>query len=165
METGTIGRTHNASLVKVILFAGLIVGTLDIIAASVQVMIAGREPVQMLKFIASGIFGRQALSGEVEYAIYGLFFHYGIATIWAALFFLIYPRFPILSKHRIMAGIVYAILVKFCMSEIVLPLSNTPPLPFTIKGSIIATLILIAAIGLPLSFLAYRHYIKNSNFR
>lgn len=160
METGTLNRTQNSSLLKAILLAGLIVGTFDIIAATIQILIAGREPVNMLKFIASGIFGRQALQGGAAYAVYGLFFHYCIATIWTTIFFLIYPKIPFLSRHKVLAGIAYGIVVRLGMGEIVLPLSNTPPLPFTVKGTTISTLILIGAIGLPLSFLAHRHYTR-----
>jgi hypothetical protein len=161
METGTLTRTHNRSLIKAILLAGLAVGTLDILAASIQTLIAGREPVGMLKFIASGIFGRAAFSGGTEYAFYGLFFHYCIATIWTIIFFLAYPRIPFLAKHKIIAGVAYGIFVKLGMTLVVLPLSNTPGLPNTVKGSIISTLILIVAIGLPLSFMAHRYYTRN----
>jgi len=134
--------------------ATLIVGTLDILAACVQTLINGRDPIQMLKFIASGIFGTSAFTGGPVYAIYGLFFHYCIAAIWTTLFFLIYPKVGFLSRHKILTGVSYGILVSIVMSGAVLPLSNAPGLAFTIKGAAISSAILIVAIGLPLTFLA-----------
>ena len=158
METN-ISRLHQSGrLLKAIAGAALIVGTLDIMAAAVQTLINGRDPIQMLKFIASGIFGTSAFMGGPAYAIYGLVFHYCIAAIWTTLFFLIYPKFGFLSRHKVLTGVGYGLLVSIAMSRVVLPLSNAPTLPFTVKGAIISTAILIVAIGLPLSFLAGKFY-------
>src|SRR4051812_4660882 len=79
-------------LTKMILLSGLLVGTLDILAAIVQTLLNGRNPLGMLKFIASGYFGTPALTGGFVYAICGLLFHYVIAMGWTVLFFWIYPK-------------------------------------------------------------------------
>lgn len=163
MKTSSSIETKGMNFFKIVLFGGLIVGSLDIIAASVQTLIDGRSPVSMLKFIASGVFGREAFSDDMRYAWYGLFFHYCIATIWTAIFYILYTRLTVLTKNWIVTGIGYGLIVKFGMSQIVLPLSNTPDLPFTVKGAIISSLILIAAIGLPLSFMANKLYKPYSN--
>ncbi len=151
---------NRKSIFMAILTAGLIVGTLDIIAASVQTVMNGREVLDMWKFIASGVFGKAALSGGMIYAFLGLFLHYCIATIWSAIFFLIYPRIDWFNDNRIITGVLFGIFVSLCMSQIVLPLSNTPPLPFRWSGFIKGTLILIGAIGIPLAFLTHRYYRK-----
>lgn len=146
------------SPVGAILIAGLIVGTLDIICACIQTVINGRSPVGMLKFVASGVFGTEILSGSDIYAAWGLFFHFCIAMGWTALFFFLYPRISAMRKNKIVTGVLYGIFIQVMMSQVVLKLANTPPLPFNLKGQLIAAAILVFAIGIPLAFLADRHY-------
>jgi len=155
------GRTQ-PKLIKTILTTGLIAGTLDITAASIQTLIYGRDPVRMYKFIASGVFGAEALAGGAFFAVCGFIFHYCIATGWVAFFFWLYPRVKFLSANRIVAGFVYGGFVWFMMNRVVLPLSNTPPIPFKVMPSLIGLSILIVAIGLPTSFLAARFF-KDQN--
>lgn len=138
--------------------AWLIAGTLDLSAAAIQTLIAGRDPLMMLKFIASGVFGTDAFAGGNGFAMAGALFHYVIALIWTVLFFLLYPRWKFLQKNIWLSGVVYGLLVWLVMNRIVLPLSNTPPIPFTIKGALISSAILILAIGIPLSLMARKYY-------
>ena len=77
-----------AKPLKVIIIAGIIAGTLDIIAACVHYYIVsdGKNPDVVLKFIASGVFGpRQAFSGGFIMSVLGLVLHYAIATLFAAI--------------------------------------------------------------------------------
>lgn len=148
--------SKNRSLLKTILWAGLLVGALDITAAFIQTMVYGRNPVRVLNFIASGVFGKEALAGDGSFAFYGLVFHFCIAMGWTIIFFLIYPRMKFLSKNRILTGVGYGFFIWVMMNRIVLPLSNVPRGPFRITGAIIGIGILIVAIGLPLSFIANR---------
>ncbi|HEY0652408.1 MAG TPA: hypothetical protein VGD65_04730 [Chryseosolibacter sp.] len=141
-----------------IIIAGLIVGTLDILAASIQTLINGRNPVGMLKFVASGVFGPEIMTGSDSYALLGLLFHFCIAMGWTGLFFFLYARMSWMRKNKFLTGVIYGLFVQIMMSQIVLKLANTPPIPFRLKGQIIAAGILIVAIGIPLAFLADRHY-------
>jgi uncharacterized membrane protein YagU involved in acid resistance len=148
--------------------AGILVGTMDILAAFILVyfrtgklIIAG-----ILKFIASGLFGKQALSGGRRMILAGLALHYIIAFIFAIFFFQIFPKIKFLSANRIITGILYGIFVWAIMNLIVVPLSGVPSRPFNITGAVINVLILIVAIGIPLSFMAsafYRKQINNSS--
>jgi len=149
---------HKTASTKSIFLAGLVIGTLDITAAIIQTLIAGGDPMKMLQFIASGIFGQQAFEGGRLYSFYGLFFHYCIATGWAFLFFLIFPKLKATLKNTIAIGIVYGLFVWLIMNQVVLPLSNTPPITFKFSKAIIASCVLIVAIGLPLSYLANKHF-------
>ena len=158
MNTIITEAKQQRSLFMSILIAGLTVGTLDILAASLQTLVNGRSPVGMLKFVASGVFGTEALSAPDSYAFFGLFFHYCIAMGWTILFFYLYPKVNWMRKNKIVTGIVYGPFVQIMMSQIVLRLANTPPIPFRLKGQLIAAGILIIAIGLPLAFFADRHY-------
>ena len=143
---------------KTILLSGLLVGSLDIIAALVQFYSkTGKDPLIVLKYIASAVFGKSAFS-ENSMAVWGLLLHFLIAFIWTIFFFLIYPKLKLLSWNRIVTGIIYGIFIWIIMTQVVVPISKATAGAFNIKNAIIAVLILIAAIGIPLSFIAHRFY-------
>ena len=57
--------------------AGLIAGTLDIIAAAINYYIkTGKDPIPMLKGIAYGAIGSSATKGGIEMALLGLLIHF-----------------------------------------------------------------------------------------
>lgn len=151
-------KMSKLKLVKTAILAGLIVGSMDILAAIVQTLITKGDPIKLFQFIASGLFGRQSFSGGVPYAILGLFFHYTIAIGWTILFFIIYPRVKFMTEFKILTGLLYGCFIWLVMNQVVLPLSNTPPIPFSVLSAVVGALILVCAIGLPLSFLAQRFY-------
>lgn len=146
---------------KTIVLAGLLVGSLDITAAIVQFSIrTGKDPLIVLKYIASAVFGPSAYSSGNIMAVWGLLFHYLIAFIWTILFFFIYPKLKLLSWNRVITGILYGIFIWIMMTQVVVPMTKILPGTFVIKQATIAVLILIGAIGLPLSFIAHRYYSK-----
>ncbi len=152
---GKISLPINA-LVK----AWLIVGTLDIIAAIIQTLIMGGNITRLMQYIASGVFGPASFEGGMAYAVMGLAFHYVVAFGWTMLFFIIYPRLRFAPANRLLTGIGYGIFVWFMMNRVVLPISNVKMGPFDVQRAVIAALVLIVAIGVPLSFLASKHYAK-----
>lgn len=145
-------------LFKAILFAGLIAGTLDITAA---VLVSGASLCTVLHYIASGAFGREtAFSGGLLMAFVGLIFHYLIAYCWTTLYFLVYPKMPILSRSRIVSALAYGVVVWTVMNLVVVPLSAIPARPFNPTNALINCVVLMLAIGVPVSFLAHRYYSK-----
>jgi hypothetical protein len=149
---------NTMKLVKVIGVAFLLAGTLDILAAVIQTLVLGGRPVKMLQYIASGVFGTESFSGGGSFAIIGLVFHYVIALIWTSIFFLLFPKIKILSKNWVLSGLFWGLLIWAAMNLVVLPLSNVPQSPWNTSRAIIALLILIVAMGLPISYLAHRFY-------
>lgn len=146
---------------KTIVLAGLLVGSLDIIAALVNSYIqTGKNPVIVLRYIASAVFGKKVAYAEDNNLMpaLGLLFHFIVAYSWTVLFFLIYPRLKFMSANRILTGILYGIFIWTMMTFIVLPVSFGRSSPIVMKQALIAIAILIVAIGLPLSFIAYRCY-------
>jgi uncharacterized membrane protein YagU involved in acid resistance len=141
-----------------ILPAGLLVGTLDIIAAIVLTIIRGGTVMRLFQFIASGVFGNEAFSGGTLYAVYGLIFHYCIAMVWTIIYFLLAGKIAASQRHKVVAGVLYGVLVWIVMNLVVLPLSRTPDIPFNLTSAIIGIVVLILAIGLPLSHLANRFF-------
>jgi len=147
------------NFLKTIVLSGLLVGSIDIIAALVNFYIkTGKDPLIVLKYIASAAFGKSAFSGDNLMTVWGLLLHFLIAFIWTIFFFLLYPKLKLLSWNRILTGIVYGIFIWLVMTQLIVPMSKASGGPFNLKQAIIAVLILIGAIGLPLSFIAHRYY-------
>ncbi len=138
-----------------ILAAGLLVGTLDISAACLQYYIkTGKSPENVLRFVASGVFGKDAFTGGAFMSVYGLLFHFLIALGFTAFFFSIYKKLKFLSFNVVLTAILYGVFTWTIMNKIVLPLSNCPGIPFTWRGAAIAAGILCVCIGLPLAIVA-----------
>jgi hypothetical protein len=141
---------------------GLIAGTLDISAATAQYMLqGGKNPVRILEYIASAVFGRGILgSGSVAIAAAGLLFHYLIAYAWTTLFYLAYPHVGLLRKNPFAVAVGYGLLVWLVMNRIVVPLSRIgpPTTPFDVARAATAAGILVVCIGLPLALRARRDY-------
>jgi hypothetical protein len=74
---------------KPILYAGALVGVLDITAACIQVYIVSRMmPVRLLQGIAAGVLGRAAaLGGGLATAALGLVMHFTMAMTVATIFY------------------------------------------------------------------------------
>jgi uncharacterized membrane protein YagU involved in acid resistance len=147
------------SAANTILLAGFVAGTMDITAAIIHYYIrTQKEPTKLLQFIASGVFGKDAFTGGTTMAMMGLLFHFMLAFIFTIVFYLIYPKIKLLSKNKIVTGIVYGAIVWVIMNRVVLPLSNTPKLPFNPTQAAIGMAILMVCIGLPISLIVSRHY-------
>jgi hypothetical protein len=156
-------RTNNNIFIA-ILKTGLLAGVLDISGALLYHFISGgKNPLGIFKFIASSLFGNDAFtSGKIMIA-WGFVFHFIVAIIVTAIYFFIYPAFKFLSKNIVASGLLYGVIVWLVMNLVVLPLSNTPPLPFKVIGTLVGIAILMFAVGLPVSVLAYRYYSKTQS--
>eukprot|EP01035_Chromulina_nebulosa_P001669 gene1669-2247_t len=141
---------------KTILLAGLVAGTLDILAA---IAILGKMNAErVLQYIASGIYGKDAFDGGQPMAMWGLFFHYLIAFSFAADYFMLYKLIPLLKKHKVAAGLLFGIFIWVIMNLVILPFTNVARGPFTLNGVLLNMSILMLAVGLPISLIVHRHY-------
>ena len=150
---------YRPAALKTILAAGLIAGTTDICAAALQYIAkTGKNPVKILNYIASGVFGKErAYADDTWMPVSGLLLHYIIALIWAALFFLISPYISFLAKNRLLGSFIYGIFIWVVMNKVIVPLSATPPLP---PGPFpyVSILIIIFCVALPIVVIVQRHY-------
>lgn len=145
--------------IRPIIVAGIIAGTLDGLAAVIMYFIStGKDPLNVFRFIASGIFGKEAFTGDVPMVMAGLLFHYLIAIGWTGLFFLAYQKLSLLSRNIIILGVGYGVFVWLMMNLIVVPLSKVPSMPISAQGAATGILILILCVGLPVSILTSRYY-------
>jgi hypothetical protein len=71
----------------------------------------------------------------------------------------------LLAWNRVLTGIVYGLFIWVIMNRVVVPLSNASTGAFNLKQAFIAALILIGAIGLPLSFIANFFYSGKLQFK
>ena len=157
-------KSNNTSIkfpVKLILLSGLLVGTLDIAAAFADFYIStGKNPLVVLSYIASGVFGKSVIGGGAGIMLMGLLFHYLIASAFTTFFFWLYSNTRLLSGNRILTGFAYGIFIWVIMNLVVVQLSAVPHGPISamkFNKIIKAALILAGMIGLPLSFIAYKY--------
>lgn len=165
MEQKPNNTSTSKGIIKALITAWLIAGTLDISSAIVT-FIVNNPNVSILglfQFIASGAFGNEAFSGGIPMAIAGLSFHYLIALTWTTIFFLIYPSIKLLSKSRLLSGISYGIIVWLIMNLVVLRLSRVPVVNLHAGHIILGMLYLIFFIGIPVSYFANRYYARDIN--
>lgn len=144
---------------KTIIVTGLIAGSLDILTAFSDYYIqTGKGPEGVLRFIASGLLGKDAFTKGAIVAWLGLLLHFIIAYIFTILFFLLYPKIKLLRINIILTAIIIGMVTWIVMNLIVVPLSNTPEIPFNWINSVKAMLILICMIGIPMAILFKKHY-------
>lgn len=126
-------------------------GTLDILSAVFLAKKRGMSFTALLQFVASGALGKAAFQGGPGTAAAGMFFHYLIALLWAAAYFLLGDKLPEPLMHPIAFGALYGIVVHMVMSLVVIPLSRTPKRPFSWQPWLIQLPIHIAFVGLPIA--------------
>ena len=158
MDTTVIRPSvHGLRGARVIFWAGLIAGTLDLTGACVVAwLISGVTPVRILQTVASGLLGQASFTGGTKTAMLGLVLHFIIATTWAAVYYLASRRFSFLIDQTIIAGVLYGVLVWLFMNFVVLPMSAVIRRPVPLSARIIGMLIIIFGIGLPIAFIVRR---------
>ena len=157
-----------SNLLVTILWVGFLVGLLDISAAFIQmkIMFPDRNPLDVLQYIASAVFGKERAYSEDKMYLFGALFHFIIAYGFTIAFFLVYPHLHFLSKRRLLTAIVYGIFIWVVMNLLIVPQTKIGHHPIVLKNAAIAAGILIVAIGIPLSYLAYRfYYVRKSSLK
>ena len=146
--------------VPAIVLTGFTAGFADITAACIQFYIKpGKGPGNVLRYVASGVFGKKVFTCGETMAAWGLFFHFVIAFGLTIFFFWLYRKLSWLGKNKIVAGLLYGVFAWLITNLIIVPLSEVPASPFVLSKAIVAMLILMACIGLPISLIANKHYL------
>src|SRR5688572_16541522 len=141
-----------------ILFATLVAGVLDILAAFLNVYLSsGGKPAMVLRFIASGIYGRKAFAAGQNFEAIGLALHFLITFIFVVFYFVLFSGNERIKRHWLLAGIIYGTLICLLMNILVLPLSNTPEAPVRLFPLFKSIVIQIVATGLPITYLLRRY--------
>ena len=155
-----INMPNKPNLLNAILLTGLIAGTMDATAASIQFYInTGKDPALVFRYIASAVFKDETKTGSLYgWAAVGLLFHYLIAMTWTVVFYLLFKPIRSILTNKYVAGIVYAAFVWCVMNLIVVPVAFNRPIHLIAKNALIAYGILVIAIGLPISLMADWYY-------
>lgn len=149
------------SIVSTIIKAWALAGTLDILSAFTYYYIKTRKnPLNVLNYVSKVALGETTFAGNSLQQASGLLVHFAIALGWTLLFFILYPRLRFLQVNKFVTAVVYGFFVWAMMNVVILPLWNHKPFVFNPESSSINALILIVAIGLPLSYIAHRYYSK-----
>jgi hypothetical protein len=151
---------HNSSgLGRAVAGTALLAGTLDISTALTKYFLTtGRSPLNVLRYVASGLWGPQALTGGPGMALWGLLLHYTIALLWTALLFWLYPRLRLPSRSPMLVGLLYGVVVWLVMNLLVVPASRVPAGPFRPWHAAGELLIIMVCVGLPIALGASRYY-------
>ena len=105
---------------KTAIIAGLLAGTIDIGAACA---INAAAPDRVLRAVASGLLGRDAVHGGSWVVGLGMILQWLMSILIAAVFLAGAARLPILRRRWILAGLAYGVVVFFVMNYVVVPLS------------------------------------------
>ena len=144
---------------KSILSTTLLAGTLDITAACTNAWLSSKTtPDVVLKYIASGVFGKPAFSGGYGMMAWGLFFHFIIAFACTACFFWAYPKWRFLQKSILLNAVLIGVAAWLVTTRAVIPLSQITPTPFNLSKAFVAVAILVVCIGLPVAAAAKRDF-------
>ncbi len=138
-----------------ILVAGLIAGTFDITYACIFSYVRrGAMPAAVFRSVAAGALGpARAREGGIKAAALGLFFHFLIALIAAAIYYLASRRVRFMIDHAIVSGLLYGLGVYLVMYGLVLRYSaiHSPILPWQYPWGVLIPNILIHMLGIGLT--------------
>ncbi|MDB4927102.1 hypothetical protein [Mucilaginibacter sp.] len=153
-------NTFKRNTLRNILWLGLLTGTLDAVAA--LLLNYKISPLLIFRFIASGVFGKAAFAGAEEMVVAGVLFHYLIAYVFSAAFYLLYPFSYSIFKNKYVVAIVYGGIAWVIMNLIVIPLSQIGPHYIKPMAIITGVCALIICVALPVALIADKKLSKRA---
>ena len=145
-------------MLRPLALATIVCGTLDILFAVLLTLWRGRQPADMLRFVASGPFP-QATQWGLPGSVLGLVVHFTLMAIMVAAFVIAARNYPALLDTPLLSGLAFALITYVAMNLIVVPLrfpAAWPPSPLGIGTQLFAHIFLVA---LPTVLIA-RHFLR-----
>jgi len=137
---------------QIVIKAWLIAGTIDICLAFLYSYLKNDvTPDKVLSYISRVAF-KNNISGQGLLIITGLLVHYIIALVWAMVYYRAARRNYLLRTNLWLDAVVYGIFVWGMMNLVALPTWTGKPVKLDPVNSPVNALILIVAIGLPMSY-------------
>lgn len=133
-------------MLRPLVIATAICGTLDILFAVLLTLWRGREPAAMLRFVASGPFPPATDWGTAG-SVLGLAVHFTLMGIMIAAFVYAARNYPIVLDQPLMSWLVFTLVTYVAMNLIVVPLrfpAAWPPKPLGISTQLFAHAFLVA---------------------
>jgi hypothetical protein len=148
---------------KQILITTLIAGCLDLTGACTQAYLSkGITPAVLLKYIGSGIFGKDAFSSGTGVMAIGLLVHFFIVFACTFSFFWLYPKLKFLKHSIIINSLLIALVAWAVTNLIIIPMSNITAAPFNFLKALTGFAILFVCIGLPISISAKKFHAQSN---
>ncbi len=136
-----------------IIRGGIAAGVLDAIAGViVYYAYFGFDPIEVLQFIASGVWGPEAIGGGVAMVLAGTAFHFLIAFVAATIYYGAAMVLAPLRTRPVSMGLSLGAGVWLVMNLIVLPASNIPQAPFDLGLAAIGLVWHMVLVGLPIAW-------------
>jgi len=142
-------------MLKPIAFATAVAGTLDILFAVILTLWFGREPANMLRYVASGPFPAATEWGGWG-AVLGLIVHFTLIAIMATVFVAAARRLPDMTRAPVKWGIVYGLVTYAVMNLVVVPLRFQAGLLPSVRSLMTQLFAHIVLVGLPIALIAAR---------
>jgi uncharacterized membrane protein YagU involved in acid resistance len=134
---------------------GIVVGSLDITYAILFWSFRGVAPTRVFQSVAAGVLGKASFTGGMNSALFGAALHYFIAFSIVIVYWFAAKSLPVLTRHAVLCGIVYGILVYIFMNYVVIPLSNAArPTRFNLLWVSCSVIVHMFLIGLPAALFA-----------
>jgi len=139
-----------------IAWATVIAGVLDISSAFLLSYPKGVGPIRVLQGVAAGLVGREAaIKGGLATAGLGLAIHFLIAFVVASVFYVASRKLIFLTRHPIVSGLLYGVVVYGFMYWIVMPLAY-PVVHPSVSRDVTAVCVHMFLIGLPIALIVRR---------
>lgn len=144
------------SILKPIVIATLVCGTLDILLAIVLTIWRGRHIGDMLRFVASGPVPGATSMGPAG-AVLGLAVHFALMAIMVSVFVMAARSITFLLDRPWISGLLYGLITYVVLDLVVVPMrfpAAWPPSTLSITTQLFAH---IALVGWPTAFIARSH--------
>lgn len=142
---------------ETIVYGGLAIGILDALDASIFFTLYYDIPfTRVWQGVAAGILGGPAsATGGWSTALLGLFLHFVIAFIVAAVYYAASRNVPFLIRQPLISGLAFGVIVNFLMQYVVIPLSEVGgPAPFSLWPFLNGLIGHAFLVGLPAALIA-----------
>jgi hypothetical protein len=150
------------ALLRPILTATLVAGTLDILAAIGLSLFYGRDPMNMLRYVASGPFPAATEWGSAG-SVLGLAVHFTLMAIMVTVYMIAAGRWPVLRTKPLQWGVIYGLITYVVMNLIVVPLRFPGAFPPSPRGLATQLFCHIVLVGIPIAWIASRHLRSRSD--
>jgi len=142
---------------KKILLAGFMAGTLDATAAVVlySKQYTLHSMAGSFRFISRGIFGSSVTPNGALYPVLGLILHYLIATVWAAIYILVF--FRVFKPGALWAKVIlFGCLIWTIMNGFVLPITGLTMMKYDGWSIMESSAIILICVSLPICLIGER---------
>lgn len=143
-------------MIRAIVLATFVAGTLDITMAAVDATVKGGKAGGMLRSVASGPFPGAGDWGAPGAAA-GLAVHFAIMAVMATVFVLAYKKVAAIRRHPLLAGAIYGVGLWLVMYGLVLPVRFGAPFPDSNPLEIAKQLFVhVVLVGMVIAFITHR---------